>query len=252
MPPVDHRFPAEPEPIEPPGPGWKVTDALVVWLVAIFGAFVSAIAAFSFGWLDIDRVTEGEQLARTVAITGSAQFLSALLALKVLSDRKGSGNLKRDFRLHFQQSDVWALLWGLALAFSLALILGLILIWLDLEIDSQDVVEAVEESSGAFERLAVVGVTLLLGPFVEELVFRGVLHDGLRRRFGVRGTAWIGGIVFGVVHLLDPSALAQVPFLAIFGVIAGYVRERTGSLARPILMHIGFNSLAVIAILSAG
>jgi membrane protease YdiL (CAAX protease family) len=85
----------------------------------------------------------------------------------------------------------------------------------------------------------------------EEILFRGMLFDALLARTSIKRTVWISGVVFGLVHLIDPAALPLVPALIGLGVILGYARQRTDSLSQPILMHIGFNSVTAIGLFIA-
>jgi membrane protease YdiL (CAAX protease family) len=90
----------------------------------------------------------------------------------------------------------------------------------------------------AFLAIAVVG------PIVEELLFRGYLQTAIARRT----KPWIGiavaSAVFGAIHF-QPLAF---PLLAAMGGISGYLYHRTGSLKVPMIMHIVNNSFAVIGL----
>lgn len=85
---------------------------------------------------------------------------------------------------------------------------------------------------------AVVGA-VAIAPIAEELFFRGIVQTQVA---GFVRSRWIAvlltGAVFGLMHMGQPQAV--VP-LAALGVILGYVYERTGSLAAPVLLHALFN-----------
>lgn len=92
----------------------------------------------------------------------------------------------------------------------------------------------------------VFGVNLLLvvlvGPFVEELLFRGV-GFGLLRPFG-RGVAVVGSAAaFAALHgLLEGFAL-----IFLLGVGLALLREVTGSILPGFALHASFNAIAVTA-----
>lgn len=102
--------------------------------------------------------------------------------------------------------------------------------------------------------LLAVGV-LFVGLF-EELLTRGVLLVGLRRRLPEFGV-WIAScVLFGLLHLLNALAgasigatLVQVVFAASFGSTLYVARRLTGSLLLPVLLHAfwDFGSIALSA-----
>lgn len=95
--------------------------------------------------------------------------------------------------------------------------------------------------------------------FVEEVVFRGVLHGLLRRRFEILRAALIGATLFALWHLfpvwnsytgVEPTDLDRWgnvggTFVATFVAGLGFIwlRHRSKHLAAPILAHIGTNSI---------
>ena len=94
---------------------------------------------------------------------------------------------------------------------------------------------------------------LLLYPLVEELLFRGVIQSALLSRsvlvirtFGLSRANLITSLLFVGLHLINHSpswALAVlVPSLAL-----GHIRERYSSLAVPMLLHVFFNGIYLIA-----
>jgi len=97
-------------------------------------------------------------------------------------------------------------------------------------------------------KLAVIALTaVVVAPVVEELFFRGLLLRALQRRFSAPAAVAISGATFGAVHLLDPGAYVILPALVALGMLSGVFAVRTGNLSRSILLHAGFNLLAVAA-----
>ncbi|TDW67942.1 CAAX prenyl protease-like protein [Curtobacterium sp. PhB25] len=90
--------------------------------------------------------------------------------------------------------------------------------------------------------LLTVGV-LFVGVF-EELMARGMLLVGLRRRVPEFGVWALSCVLFGLLHLLNALAGAgigptviQVVFAASFGSTLYVARRVTGSLLVPVLLH---------------
>jgi membrane protease YdiL (CAAX protease family) len=85
---------------------------------------------------------------------------------------------------------------------------------------------------------------VVVAPVVEELFFRGLLQGGLRRHASWRRAAALSGVLFGVIHF-DP--IRTLPLIA-FGIYLGWLRERSGGLALPILVH-ATNNLLMVALM---
>lgn len=98
---------------------------------------------------------------------------------------------------------------------------------------------------------------------VEEIVFRGVLHGLLRRLLAPWPALLVGSVVFAAWHLFpaargsDENAVTgsvglfgilggtfAATFLA--GLVFGWLRDRSGSLAAPGVAHIGTNSVPLV------
>ena len=85
----------------------------------------------------------------------------------------------------------------------------------------------------------------LLAPLAEELLFRGALFGWLRRRLPAVGTIALTAALFAGTHMMP--LLLPVTFL--FGVAAGWVRERTGSALPFFAMHV-LNNVLMLAVAS--
>lgn len=89
---------------------------------------------------------------------------------------------------------------------------------------------------------ALTGLVVLAVPFMEEVMYRGILQPmlsgaGLGRWPAIVGTS----VVFASVHLAvaQPHAVAAI-FVLSLGF--GWAYERTGRLAAPVTMHVLFNA----------
>jgi membrane protease YdiL (CAAX protease family) len=101
---------------------------------------------------------------------------------------------------------------------------------------------------------------VLVVPLGEEALFRGFLLVVLIGLFGgwlgesrgVRTAVVVSALAFGVGHLGNlgyvPTDFVVVQVLAatVFGLLAGWVRVRTDSLAGPVLLHSAMNAAAVL------
>jgi membrane protease YdiL (CAAX protease family) len=86
-------------------------------------------------------------------------------------------------------------------------------------------------------------VVVLLGPFAEELFFRGL---GVRvlAVFGGLVAVLVSGVVFGLVH----GILGALPPLALFGVGLAWVRLRSASVWPSFIAHAAYNGLGILVL----
>jgi membrane protease YdiL (CAAX protease family) len=82
--------------------------------------------------------------------------------------------------------------------------------------------------------LIAIRVAALTG-LGEELLFRGALYGWLRRRLPVPSVIAITTVLFALEHAYYPVLL---PLVLSFGLAAGWVRHRTGTVGAAIPMHI--------------
>jgi len=94
---------------------------------------------------------------------------------------------------------------------------------------------------------------VVLAPLAEELLFRGLLHRGLRSRLALAPATALSSVIFALVHyeVLLSQPLAMVG-LTLVGVVCALAYERTGSLVVPITIHAVYNGVTVVAVVAAG
>jgi membrane protease YdiL (CAAX protease family) len=83
-------------------------------------------------------------------------------------------------------------------------------------------------------------VVTLVGPIVEELMFRGVGY-GLLEPFGRSRAIVIVGLAFALIHGL----VAGFPVIATFGIGMTYLRSRTDSIYPCMALHTCYNALGL-------
>lgn len=94
-------------------------------------------------------------------------------------------------------------------------------------------------------RVALLPAVVLVGPLVEELLFRGALLSVLRTRLGDGWAIAVSAVIFGAVHLPDLDWLwYAVPNLMLVGVFCAWLRVRSGSIWPGFVAHAANNALA--------
>jgi membrane protease YdiL (CAAX protease family) len=97
------------------------------------------------------------------------------------------------------------------------------------------------ESARAAPFFANAAVVCLVGPFVEELMFRGVGFSLIAARFGPEPAIVSTGILFGLYHGL----VQGLPILIAFGIGLAWLRERQDSTIPGMILHGTFNAIAL-------
>lgn len=83
-----------------------------------------------------------------------------------------------------------------------------------------------------------------LGPFFEEVLFRGVLYAGLRGVLGRFGAGAVSAGMFALVHG-DPQAILV---LSALGALFAFLYERTGSLWPAVVAHALWNGTTTLVV----
>lgn len=90
------------------------------------------------------------------------------------------------------------------------------------------------------DRLLVVLVASAGAPFVEEVMFRGILYPALRSKIGVWGGAFLSAAIFSAIHPTLPGGFLQIMAIG-FGLALVYEWRR--SLLPGIVLHGVFNGV---------
>lgn len=88
-------------------------------------------------------------------------------------------------------------------------------------------------NTGLFAYITVV----IAAPILEEFLFRGIILDGLLRKYSVYTSIILSSFLFGLVHL----NLWQFVAAFVIGCFAGWVYYKTRNLFLPILIHLTNN-----------
>ena len=217
-------------------------DLLVVAGVALVATVLAAVADSAFVGRKDDFVYSPVAMGLVIAT------YVAMGAAVVWAARR-TGDARRALGLVAPRS--WFRAVGLALATVLAaLVMSALLEPIFHGADAQGVAPDHGRPPG-FSALAGVLLAYLavgvVGPVVEELLFRGLLTAGVRRRFGALRTALFTAALFAVAHFIP----RVMPAVFLLGLALAFVYERMGSTAPGVLVHCLYNGIALTAALTA-
>jgi membrane protease YdiL (CAAX protease family) len=97
----------------------------------------------------------------------------------------------------------------------------------------------------AMGNLFYVVSAVIIAPFIEEIIFRGLVFKRLRSFLGFLPAALISGAIFGILH----GNIVQGLYATIIGVIFAYIYEKKQSLIVTIIAHFlvnGINALVMV------
>lgn len=141
---------------------------------------------------------------------------------------------------------VWPAI-GMSVLIAVAQLLITISVLSLLDVDCFYQGEEMERRQQLFSGIAGALFVVVSGPIIEEIGFRGLLLDGLLK---TRCRPWvailISAVAFGLVHGL------WAPFVTatLFGLLAGWLYWRTGSIIPSLIIHIANNSLTGIDLIN--
>ena len=97
---------------------------------------------------------------------------------------------------------------------------------------------------------AALVLIAIIGPLAEELIFRGLLLDWLKKKINVWAAAWILSVLFSLLHNngFELGAIGALAFgvRMALGVVSSMFAIRTSSLRASFVMHATFNGVACL------
>jgi len=100
--------------------------------------------------------------------------------------------------------------------------------------------ELMESINGGNFIITLLGVGIA-GPFIEEVVFRGLIYNELKRHMRIMPAVVIQALLFGIYHL----NVVQGIYAFLLGIILALALNWTGTIWSSILIHFSFNTFNI-------
>lgn len=126
----------------------------------------------------------------------------------------------------------WGLQWGSAEILQR-------LPWGNVQPEEQQTVQTLRLAGSVGQGIVLGIVTIVLAPFAEEFLFRGILYVWIKQAGYPRLALWATSLVFAAMH---QNLVTFIP-LALLAIILVQLYERTGNLLASIAGHSLFNAL---------
>ena len=232
------------------GSQWGVADAAV-------GTVLALLASLAWG-----------ALTRTLVMPAEVQIVGAFLAIwlplvgtvVVASFVRGRRSLVLDFGLRITWLDV---LWGVALGLLARTAVSAVEIVSSGRIAGFGV--QLELPQGLLFWFGVLLAPIVIGPFIEELFFRGLVLRAVERRAmgdtrasgrvaAASVAIVVSAIVFALLHVAQASTVSEAWRVGggslVFGLAAGAATVLTGRLGAAAVGHMVFNGALIAALLT--
>lgn len=218
----------------------RAGESLSHWIALfVVGNVASAVVVAASGYVDTPIV---DTPTWVFALSASAMWAVSLYVVRRFVTSRTSVGFRQGIGLVFRPSD----LWGIAIGLASQVVLVNVVNWplgrlfpdtFNFDDVSRRATDLTDASTGAW--IVLLGLIVIVGaPFIEELVYRGMVQSGLMTSWGPRVGTIVTAILFAAIHFVP----VEFPGLFAFALVLGWARNRTGVLGLAIVTHMAFNA----------
>lgn len=239
----------------PDNPPWGVATAIGIWVLSVvFILFVPLIFLLPY-LASLGQSLDGDQLVEFVKTDSASIFLQifGVIPAHILTLVVAWLLVTQVRKYSFREMLGWS---GGGMAMWLSYIPILVCFFVIAALvnsifpeQDNDLLRMLRSSRSAVYIVAFVAT--FTAPFVEEVVYRGVLYSAFQRRIGVPAAFVLVTLLFAVVHVPQywPS-YSTIFLLALLSLTLTAIRIKTNNLLPCIILHTIFNGVqSVIMIL---
>ncbi|GIN74751.1 putative membrane peptidase YdiL [Bacillus sp. J14TS2] len=216
----------------------KYLYIVIAFLAMHLSAFIGVPLLFFLGVLAFDVPQDTMLMWSTSIWTVLSFILGLIVILLILRKTEPYTNIEKDTPLPLNLS----ILWGIAGVF-IALIAQIAAAGLEYLIGIDPGSENTEQIMDMIEMMPMVIIaSSLIGPILEEIVFRKVIFGVLYNRFPFWAAALISSLAFAIAHM-EPTHLI---LYAAMGFTFSFLYVKTKRIVVPIISHMLMNTLVTI------
>lgn len=257
--PHDPALPPDAAGVPPLAAPWQPPSLLETILTLVGYFALQFVIGGALAWISSTLARLAPDVApgqhdRTVLVVIAALCIITAIITPIVLRRWGPLARRRDATgLGLAAPEAGPVLLGAVLGVIAPIVGGLLTQWLAGGREVSQTVSELANNAHVALRVAFVPVAVVVGPFAEELLFRGALLANLRMRMSDARAIGISAIAFGLVHLPDLHGVwYAVPNLVLVGLFCAWLRVRSGSLWPALVCHGANNMLAALAWFAQG
>lgn len=201
-------------------------------IIQLCSAFIVKVGFMIYQYTTIGKITV--DLGATEVIFS---LLLSMLLMFLVMWKKGLIPMAKESWSLPKPSSLDYLLWILIATFSSIFLLDLLMSYLTFLPNLME-----QTFNTIFENIWGIIAVTLVGPLLEELVFRGAVTRFLLERYTPRAAILISALIFGLIHM-NPT---QVIGGFIIGLLLAWIYFKTKSILPVLIIHVINNSLSVM------
>jgi membrane protease YdiL (CAAX protease family) len=233
---------------DPDRPHWGLLGGVAIWVLSIAIPNVIGLP-FLFG--EREQIAAGVVSPKVVLVsvlaTGAGHLLIILVCWAIVT-QFGKLPFFTTLGWHWGQLSVlmrFVLVGGAILS---VYVISQVLRFVLPETENTSFLEMLKSSNAA--RYIIAALAVVSAPFVEEVVYRGLLYSGLREHLPPMPAVILVASMFTIVHIPQYSgAWASIAGLFLLSFVLTYIRARTKSILPSFVIHLLFNVVGVYGIL---
>ena len=97
-----------------------------------------------------------------------------------------------------------------------------------------------QETAGLWKTTAIS--LCLLGPIIEEIIYRGLVYERCRTAADSKIALWVSALLFAFAH----QGFSQVICSFLVGLALGFLKYKEKSIVAPICMHVAINTTTLL------
>jgi hypothetical protein len=223
--------------------------AALTWLASWLGGNVLASLVVAASG---ETVGEVDTPVWLTLVSATALWVPMLVALRAVSVGWGIGTFRDDYGLRARPVDLLGVPIGIGCQLLLlrAVYWPLEEAWPDTFSEGrlEKTARTLSDSAEGIWVLVLAVVVVLGAPFVEELVFRGLLQGAFVRRINGVAAVLLVSAWFALIHFRP----VEFPGLFAFGLVLGACALLTGRIGMSIAAHLAFNATGLALVAVAG
>lgn len=219
--------------------GFILLFMLVYYLMqAVVGTVFTFIYAFRAGIGNSTLLNVNQLKNEVLRNTGLIIFFSGLLALPVyliVSVCRGESFFRAS---GFKKTGIRSLGLSALMGAGASIFLAMAFSFIPVDRWFPDYGEMMDSLLGSGNIFGIILGTGVMAPFIEEIIFRGLIQKELEKNLPVTAAVIIQGILFGLYH----GNPLQIIYTAPLGILLGFVYVWTRSIWAPMVVHAFLNN----------